>query len=349
MSLGFNKAEINILDVSLIVVRLKDDIADGERLDEISVTVLEAEKYTSSSLAWRLSVKDNEGQEFAVKIWHTHDVDTWWREGQQYLLRNGRGKRRSDSEVLLHSTGDFTVHRPEGVVDLLAIGDSHIGRENRPKDSGDPYHTARQFVAAIGYAVRYDVDAVIHAGDLFDDNPNMEDLAIAKSGFDILGKNEIPFYFVYGNHGVDTAEEFYDEIESADISHLGTRGVRFKSTLEVFGLDNGSEEDLNTVTPDFIPSPEIDRHILVGHTEIKPPRESGSIAVEMLYTLSPVKFDYVLSGHLHDPESGTYSETEIQHLGSTADISANQNAKDQSAWLIHVTTNDVDISRLNLN
>ena len=349
MSLGFNKAEINTLDVSLIVVRLRDDIADGERLDEISVTVLEAEKYTSSSLAWRLSVEDDEGQEFGVKIWHTHDMDTWWREGQQYLLRNGRGTRRSDGEVLLHSTGDFTVHRPEGVVDLLAIGDSHIGRENRPKDSGDPYHTARQFVAAIGYAVRYDVDAVIHAGDLFDDNPNMEDLAIAKSGFDILGENEIPFYFVYGNHGVDTAKEFYDGIESADISRIGTRGVRFKSTLEVFGLDNGSGEDLNTVAPDFVPSPEIDRQILVGHTEIKPPRENGAIAVEMLYALSPIKFDYVLAGHLHDPESGTYSETEIQHLGSTADISANQNAKDQSAWLIHVTTDDVDISRLNLN
>lgn len=330
-------------------MRLRDDIADGERLDEISVTVLEAEKYTSSSLAWRLSVKDDEGQEFEVKIWHTHDVDTWWYEGQQYLLRNGRGTRRSDSEVLLHSTGDFIVHRPEGVVDLLAIGDSHIGRENRPKDSSDPYHTARQFLAAIGYAVRYDVDAVIHAGDLFDDNPNEDDLAIAKSGFDILGKNEIPFYFVYGNHGVNTAKEFYDGIEGADISHIGTRGVRFKDTLEVFGLDNGSEEDLGTVASDFLSSPEIDRHILVAHTEIEPPRESGAISVEMLYAVSQVKFDYVLSGHLHDPESGTYSGTEIQHLGSTADISANQNAKDQSAWLVHVTADDVDINRLKLN
>ncbi len=347
--MGVSKAEINTLDTSPIVVRYRDDIVDGERLDEISVTVFEAEKSPNSSLAWILSVKDDAGQEFEVKIWHTHDVDMWWREGQRYLLRDGRGTRRSASDILLHSTADFTVHRPEGVVDLLAIGDSHIGRENRPKDSGDPFHTTRQFVAAMGYAVRYDVDAVIYAGDLFDEGPSVEEIAIAEIGLDILGKNGIPFYFVYGNHGVDTAKEFYDGIESTDISYIGPKGVSFKGSVEVFGVDNGSKEDISSVVSDFVSSPEIDRQILVTHNEIKPPRKTGVITVETLYALSQIQFDYILSGHLHDAESGTYCETEIQYLGSTADISANKNATDQSAWLIHITSDDINSSRLKVS
>jgi len=329
-------------------VPLRDDIVDGDRLDEISVTIRNAEKSFNSSLAWILSVEDDAEKEFEVKIWHTHNVDVYWREGWQYILKDGRYRQQRDGNVLIHSTDDFTVRRPENAVDLLAIGDSHIGRENRPEDGNYPYHTARQFVAAMGYAERYDVNAVIHAGDLFDDNPTPEDILLAESGFEILKQNEIQFYFIYGNHGVDEAKSLYERIDDGEISHLDTEGVRLNDSLEIFGVDYSPKKDFTTTASDFETSPEVSRRLLVIHNEVDPPREESGIPVETLSKHPEGQFDRILSGHLHDPESGTYTTMEIQYLGSTAEISVNQNASDQSAWLIRVTPDKVDVNQLEL-
>lgn len=327
---------------------LAGDIVDGERLDEILVKVLDSEEIFNSSLAWRLTVEDSAENKFEVKIWHTHDVDIWWRDGCQYVLKEGRAKHQRDGGIILHSTDDFTVYRPGDSVDILAIGDSHIGRENRPADSGAPYRTARQFVAAMGYAARYQVDAVIHTGDLFDDDPTDEDITIALSGFDILSQNDIPFYFIYGNHGIDVSRTLYDRIENLEINHLDIEGVRINDSLEILGIDNNIQEDFPGAASSFSTSSDIDRRILVVHHEIDPPREEDGIPVGPLCESPELNLDYILSGHLHDPESHTCSGTKIQYLGSTADISTKQNALDQSAWLISVTQENVDDTRVDL-
>lgn len=327
---------------------LRDDIVDRERLEEIPVTVLETEKVFNSALAWKLFVEDDTGNEFGVKIWHTHDVDEWWREGWRYILKNGRGKHTCKDNILLHSTDDFTVQRPEETINLLAIGDSHIGRENRPEDDGAPFRTGRQFVAAMGYATRYDVDAVIHAGDLFDENPTAEDITIAESGFEILKKHGIPFYFIYGNHSVDVAKTLYDRISDVESSHLDSRGVVLDDTIEILGVDYATTEEFPTAPSSFDATPNLAKRILVVHDEITPPRGENEIPVSDLCASPQLDLDYIISGHLHASESGTCSGTKIQYLGSTANISANRSAVDQSAWLIRVTPNELDIDRLKL-
>ena len=196
---------------------------------------------------------DAKGDEFTVKVWHTHDVSRWWCEGWDYVLKQGRGTHRQDGGVVLHTTTDFAADRPPSVVDLFAVGDSHIGRESRPADGNSPYHTARQFVAAMGYAARYGVDAVIHAGDLFDDDPRLEDLAIAESGFDILREHGIPYYYVHGNHGVDTAESFYSCLEGMEATHLATAGDRL-GDVDLFGLDYGAADGIERLADSFAPS-----------------------------------------------------------------------------------------------
>lgn len=319
---------------------LRGDIVDDERVDAITVTVTEADAVFNSALAWRLTVADAEGEEFTVKIWHTHDVNRWWREDWRYVLKQARGTSQHGGDVVLHSTSDFSVHRPAGAVDLFAVGDSHIGRENRPTDGNTPYHTARQFVTAMGYAARYDVDAVVHAGDLFDDDPAPEDFALAESGFEILRQHGIPYYFVYGNHGVDAAESFYSRLERMETTHLSTGGVCLGKTVDVFGLDHGASDGSESVADSFAPPVAGRRRILVAHDEFRPPRPHG----EPLENVSPpaARFDLVLSGHLHAPESAG----NVQYLGSTAGISANQQAADESGWLIRVTPEMVERSRV---
>lgn len=327
-------------------MRSRDDIAHGERLERIQVRVKEAQSHPTTSLAWQLTVEDQLENEFEVKIWQTHDVDIWWREGWWYVLEQGRGTRWDSGAVVLHSTADFEVSRPDNTVDLLAIGDTHIGHENRPDSTGEPYRTARQFLAAVGYAIRYDVAAIVHAGDFFDDTPTEEDLVITKSAFTILAQHGIPLYFVSGNHGVQLALDFYDGLDDAEVSQLGAEGVVIDQTVELFGIDHGAPEAFLSEVADITSSASIDQQLLVAHNEIDPPRQDSGIPVCRLLEASGVTFDCILAGHLHSPEAATWSDTAIQHLGSTAAISAIGDAQYDSAWLIRVTPNDIDLQRL---
>ncbi|MEA5386752.1 metallophosphoesterase [Haloarculaceae archaeon H-GB11] len=326
----------------------RDDIVDGERLDRIQVRIKEAHKPSNTSLSWRLTVEDQLENEFEVKIWDTHDIDIWWREGWWYVLEQGRGTRWDSGAIVLHSTTDFEVSRPDNTVNLLAIGDTHIGHENRPDSTGEPYRTARQFLSAVGYAVRYDVAAIVHAGDLFDDAPTEEDLLIAETAFTILAQHGIPLYFISGNHGVQLALDFYDELKDAEIYHLGAEGVSIAQTIELFGIDHGSPETVLSQAADITSSAGIDQQLLVVHNEIDPPRKDSGIPACRLIESSGVAFDCILAGHLHSPEAAIWSDTTIQHLGSTAAISAIGNAQYDSAWLVRVTPNDINLQRLEI-
>jgi len=328
-------------------VTRRRNIRDGERLSTITVTVREADPRFGSALAWRLRVADADGEEFTLKVWHTHGIETWWREGWRYVLTDGRGSRRRRDEVVLHSTSDFAVHRPPDTVDILALGDTHIGREHRPRDDNPPQHTARQFLAAMGYAMRYDVDAVVHAGDLFDEAPRESDMAIADAGFGMLHRHGVPFYHVFGNHGVETAETYYDERANGPVSHLDTAGTRIADTVALYGVDHAQPTELQAMEPGFEPISDVSHRLLVVHTELDPPRPNSNVAVEDLCR-GLESLDFIVAGHLHDPESGVYEGIPIQFLGSTADISANQSAQGPSAWLLRFAPEGIACERIDV-
>lgn len=324
----------------------RDAIEDREIVDEIEVRVLEAHQGPTAKLAWKLTVEDHDRNTFDVKIWYAHDVGVDVREGWKYVLQNGRGRKWGDSEIMLHSTSEFSVTRPEGVVELLALGDSHIGRETRPKDDGAPNRTARQFLAAMGYAARYDVDAVVHAGDCFDDNPTAIDCNIAEKGFDILTQCNIPFLFVYGNHGVSTAKKFFDRLTDVDLNHLATGAITVGDTIKLFGIDNGSEASVLNAASDFKSAQNAGSQLLVVHNEISPPRLTNGISLSALSEQAGMTFDGVLAGHIHSGESAESNGAKIQHLGSTANLSTVRGAVHNSAWLVRVVSGGVSLQRI---
>jgi predicted phosphodiesterase len=332
-----------------VVLSSRDAIEDGKIVDEIEVRVLDAHRDTSTSRSWGLTVEDQAENKFDVKIWYTHDVDVHVREGWHYVFHDGRGKRWGNNEIMLQSTSEFSVTRPEGVVELLALGDSHIGRENRPKDTGAPHRTARQFLAAMGYAARYDVDAVIHAGDFFDDNPTSTDCMIARNGFDILAQSGIPYLFIYGNHGVSTAKSEFDRLTDVELHHLGTKGVAVGETIELFGIDNGSKASVLDAASNFESSQNAGNQLLVAHNEIAPPRCENGILLSTLSEQAGMTFDCVLAGHMHNCESDTSQGTKIQHLGSTADLSTVSDAVHNSAWLVRAVSGDISLRRIAIN
>lgn len=325
---------------------LRDDIEDGERLEQITVRVIEAEKMAGSTQSWRITVEDTAGQDFEVKIWGKHGSTTRWQEGIRYVLEQGIGSRWGET-VILHSSQDFRVRSPSDAVDFLVMSDTHIGREQRTEETIGPYHTARQFIVAAGYASRYSVDAVLHGGDFFDDNPSAIDLELARNGLDILRRSEIPFYYVHGNHGVTTAADVLTEDDRIDISHLDEAGVRISEGVDLYGADYSSATESSISAANFEMGSDSRHDILVTHQDLDR-FQDGTSSTESLPRSPEQEFDYVLSGHIHDPRGESCGVTEIQYLGSTAAISTNSSSMDQSAWLLRADDDGISISRLSL-
>jgi DNA repair exonuclease SbcCD nuclease subunit len=198
----------------------------------------------------------------------------------------------------------------------------------------------------MGYAARCDVDGVVHAGDCFDDNPTTIDCNITEKGFDILTQRNIPFLLVYVNHGVATAKSLFDRLTGVDLSHLGTGGITVGDTIELFGMDNGSEASVLNAASDFKSAQSAGSKLFVVHNEISPPRLTSGISLSALSERAGMRFDSVLTGHMHNGESAESNGAKVQHLGSTANLSTVRGAVHNSAWLVRVASVEVSLRRL---
>ena len=94
-------------------------------------------------------------------------------------------------------------------VKILHVADTHLGYSRRPEerkvDTSDELNAAQAFERVGEIAVKQDVDAVVHAGDIFDDNVGKEHLRVFEEVVGRLDEAGIGFYFVIGNHGARTA------------------------------------------------------------------------------------------------------------------------------------------------
>lgn len=329
---------------------LREDIKDDQDLDLIEVEVLEADIGTGSKREYELTVADTLGESFRVIIWATHDVSIKWREGASYELSHARGDTWNDgTNRILHSTNRFTAERIGDDVSLLVMGDTHIGREVRTNDTGAPHRCARSFLTAVSYATHFDADAVIHTGDIFDDQVTTEDIVIARSSLEILEENGIPFYYIFGNHETARGKYLLEEDYESVATQIDTEGVRIADKVEIVGSDYISSNRFSISAADFPQSPNVDKRILVLHQDLAPVRDNGDVNLRSLINPPAVEFNYILSGHLHDTEKHPWKGIDVHYTGSTAKISTKPNADDPAVWLLTVTTDGVEPERINLS
>jgi len=326
----------------------RDSFTDGEIIEPTEIRVVEARGPYRGKQSWHLTVEDIFGQQFVVKVWRKHDWNTWWRSGWRYIVKGGRVHQRGGkSDVVVSSTDEFTARRPDDVVTFLAMSDSHIGRECRAEDIGLPHRTVRRLLTALGYARRYSVDAVLHGGDLLDDDQRPVDIELLRDGFDILDRNGIPFYHILGNHGEVATEEILQGQSGVDITHLDQAGVQVGDFVEVFGVDHCSKTELDISPAGFCQSGTVSKHLLLLHHDLSV-REKGDVPMTAFLDPPDAAFDAVLSGHLHAPERHEWRGIPVQYLGSTAGIARAESVEDASAWLVRVTRDMVDIEQLSL-
>ena len=205
---------------------------------------------------------------------------------------------------------------------VIHTGDTHIGYSQ--------YHSPvrRQdfldaFDAVIDDAVDGDVDAVVHAGDLFHDRrPELADLMGTISVLRRLDDAGIPFLAVVGNHESTRGGQWLDLFERLGLAtRLGDEPTVVGDTA-FYGLDHvpvSRRDDLDYAFADH----DADYAALVAHGLFEPFGYADWDTEEVLAE-SDVAFDAMLLGDNHTPDVAEVNGTWVTYPGSTERASASE-------------------------
>jgi len=100
---------------------------------------------------------------------------------------------------------DFDVQRvtpDSGPLQLLVVGDTHVGYRHRPSSTKPPWAQAvdnrRTFSRCLTRARDLGIDTVVHAGDVFDHEITQADTDHVHEEIQRTHDAGIPFYFIHG-------------------------------------------------------------------------------------------------------------------------------------------------------
>lgn len=237
--------------------------------------------------------------------------------------------------------------RREGPVMTRVIhtGDTHLGYRQ--------YHEAQRrqdfmaaFDAVLEDAVAEDVDAVIHAGDLFHDRrPGLSDVMGAVEALRELRAANIPFLAVVGNHEGTRSAQWLDLFERLGLAErLGSEG-RIVGNTTFYGLDYTPASKRAQLEYDFV-RPDTEYSALVSHGAFEP-FAYGDWDLRDVLESSPVDFDIVLLGDNHQPERVTVRDTPAVYCGSTERTSADE--RDPRGYNLVTFEEDVTVRRRGLD
>jgi DNA repair exonuclease SbcCD nuclease subunit len=231
---------------------------------------------------------------------------------------------------------------------VIHTGDTHLGYQqyHRPERRED-FLNAFQQVAAD--AVSDDVDAVVHAGDLFHDRrPTLPDIMGAMSVLQTLDEADVPFLAVVGNHESKRDAQWLDLFESMGLAtRLGPEPVEL-GDVAFYGLDFVARAKRPDLTYDFDDT-DADHAVLVSHGLFQPFPHGDWDAQEVLAE-SNVAFDAVLLGDNHKPQTQQVEEPHeswLTYCGSTERASADE--RDERGYNLVVFDEDIDIRRRGLD
>jgi len=233
---------------------------------------------------------------------------------------------------------------------LLHTGDTHLGyRQYHSPARREDFLAAFRQVAAD--AVEAEVDAVVHAGDLFHDRqPALTDVMGALSVLRTLADAGIPFYGVVGNHESKRDRQWLDLFETMGVAtRLGAEPV-LVGDVALYGLDFVPRSQRERLEYDFAEPPsEADHTALVTHGLFEP-FEAGDWDARRLLRESPVAFDALLLGDDHTPQTRHLEEPHevwLTYCGSTERASASE--RDDRGYNLVRFEDGVDIRRRGLD
>ena len=203
---------------------------------------------------------------------------------------------------------------------VIHTGDTHLGyaqyhSQTRRADFRDA------FEQVIDDAVDADVDAVIHAGDLFHDRrPELPEILGTIRLLRRLRTAGIPFLAVVGNHESTRSGQWLDLFENLDLAERLGSTPRTVGDAAFYGLDHVPKSRRADLDYDFAPH-DADHAVLVAHG-LFTPFAHADWETETVLSESPVAFDAVLLGDNHEPGTETVDDAWVTYCGSTERASA---------------------------
>ncbi|MFC6951339.1 DNA double-strand break repair protein Mre11 [Halorubellus litoreus] len=205
---------------------------------------------------------------------------------------------------------------------VIHTGDTHVGYRQ--------YHSPerqRDFLAAfeqvVADAVDDDVDAVVHAGDLFHDRrPGLRDLQGTVAALRDLRDAGIPFLAVVGNHEGKRDGQWLDLFEDLGLAERLGDEPRVVDDTAFYGLDfvpRSRREDLEYEFTEH----DATHAALVSHGLFEP-FAHADWDTDRLLDESTVAFDAVLLGDNHAPGTERVQDAWVTYCGSTERASASE-------------------------
>ena len=237
------------------------------------------------------------------------------------------------------------------MVTLLHTADTHLGyrQYHRPEREAD---FREAFYEVIEAAIEENVDALVHAGDLFDSSrPGIEALSDALEGLKRLDEADIPFLSIVGNHDGTRDRQWLDVFSSLGLAtRLDDEGVTVRGgddgdgdggdndsdgnddagrehRLALYGLDHverGRRDRLDYAF-DREKAIESDATALVAHGLFEP-FPNGDWDARAICRQSSVEIDAILAGddHINRETVLPEFETLLTYPGSTERTAADQ-------------------------
>ena len=231
---------------------------------------------------------------------------------------------------------------------IIHTADTHLGykqyhSEVRRKDFFDA------FEVVINDAVEMQVDAVVHAGDLFDSrNPTLEDLLETINILSRLKAASIPFFGIVGNHESKQNTQWLDLFEEMGLAARLGKKPRLIGDAAIYGIDSVPRSKIPLFdysgfeAPDSS-LPENCRKLLLMHQIVQPFPYAEWDCAEVLDKL-PFKLDAILLGDYHKYEKIKVGETWVTYPGSTERNSASE-GEPRSYNIITLSDERLEISR----
>ena len=210
---------------------------------------------------------------------------------------------------------------------LLHTGDTHLGyRQYHSPARREDFLAA--FERVVADAIEADVDAVVHAGDLFDDRqPALSDVMGALSALRTLADAGVPFYGVVGNHESKRDSQWLDLFERMGVATRLGATPEVVGDVALYGLDfvpRSRRERLDYAFDD--PPQTVEHTALVTHGLFEP-FDHGDWDARRLLRASPVSFDALLLGDDHTARTKRLEEPHevcLTYCGSTERASASE-------------------------
>ncbi|WP_214043951.1 exonuclease SbcCD subunit D [Methanomethylovorans sp.] len=230
---------------------------------------------------------------------------------------------------------------------IIHTADTHIGYRQYHSDIRRQ-DFLRAFSTVIDDAIKMKVDAVVHAGDLFDSRtPSLEDILDTMKLFSQLKEAGIPLLAIVGNHESKQSTQWLDLFESMGLAiRLGAVPYMLED-IAFFGIDSVPRSKIPLFDFSIFEEPQdTSYNVLVMHQLMNPITPGEWDCASVLGSM-PFHVDLMLLGDYHKYEKITVGDTWVTYCGSTERNSFAEK-EERSYNIITISENGIDIGRRNI-